>query len=396
MPRPWSAATATRSWPAGRTRISSSWQTCGSAWSVSPSRSSFFEEDAMAATVTESDVIKMISSLSNWGCWGADDQLGTMNLITPAKRKRAAALVQDGVPVSCARPIVTNEISADTTIQPVRFMVDSGEGRDHDSSERILQRRGAAEFIGMVFHGYSITHVDTPAHYFWQGKMYNGRSANLITSREGAQVESVDLLRDGVVSRGVLLDVAALKGRWLEAGEGVMPEDLEAAEKAQGIRVEPGDVLLVRTGYYARRRAEGPRSPLKDGSPAVHVASLPWIRERSVAMLGTDTHNDVSPLPYPRIGNALHVVSLVAMGMWLIDNGNLEELAQACARYRRWEFMLTLAPLVLERVTGSPTNPIALFWHDGGHDLRTSQGWRSPWPSAGRRQSASSAPRASR
>ena len=125
-----------------------------------------------------------------------------------------------------------------------------------------------------------------------------------------------------------------------------MPEDLEAAEKAQGVRVEPGDILLVRTGYYGRRRAEGARNPGKDGSPAVHVASLPWIRERSVAMLGTDTHNDVSPLPYPRIGNALHVVGLVAMGMWLIDNGNLEELAQACARYRRWEFMLTLAPLV--------------------------------------------------
>src|SRR5438094_93629 len=103
------------------------------------------KEDAMATSVTESDVIKMISSLSNWGRWGADDQLGTMNLITPAKRKRAAALVQDGVPVSCARPIVTNEISADTTIQPVRFMVDSGEGRDHDSSERLLQRRRAAE-----------------------------------------------------------------------------------------------------------------------------------------------------------------------------------------------------------------------------------------------------------
>jgi hypothetical protein len=128
------------------------------------------EEDEMAASVSESDVIKMISSLSNWGRWGADDQLGTMNLITPAKRKRAAALVQDGVPVSCARSIVTNEISADTTIQPVRFMVDSGEGRDHDSSERILQRRGAAEFIGMVFHGYSITHIDTPAHYFLAGQ----------------------------------------------------------------------------------------------------------------------------------------------------------------------------------------------------------------------------------
>jgi len=318
------------------------------------------KENAMATTVTESDVIKMISSLSNWGRWGADDQLGTMNLITPAKRKRAAALVQDGVPVSCARPIVTNEISADTTIQPVRFMVDSGEGRDHDSSERILQRRGAAEFIGMVFHGYSITHIDTPAHYFWQGKMYNGRSANLITSREGAQVESVDLLRDGVVSRGVLLDVAALRGRWLEAGEGVMPEDLEAAEQAQGVRVEAGDILLIRTGYYARRVRE-PRNPGKDGSPAAHVASMPWFRARDIAMLGTDTHNDVSPLTHPGLGNVVHIVGLVGMGLWLIDNGNLEELAQACAARRRWEFLLTVAPLRLQHTTGSPVNPIALF-----------------------------------
>src|SRR5437773_9913909 len=107
----------------------------------------------------------MISSLSNWGRWGADDQLGTINLITPARRKRAAALVQDGVPVSCARPIVTNEISADTTIQPVRFMVDSGERRDHDAPERILQRRGAAEGIGHVLRGYCITPIDMPAPY---------------------------------------------------------------------------------------------------------------------------------------------------------------------------------------------------------------------------------------
>src|SRR2546428_8265727 len=132
-------------------------------------------------------------------------------------------------------------------------MADSGEGRDHDSSERILQRRGAAEFIGMVFHGYSITHIDTPAHYFWQGKMYNGRSANLITSREGAQVESVDLLRDGVVSPGVLLDVAALRGRWLGSGEGGMPEDLEAAERAQNLRVEAGGILPVRDREYSPR-----------------------------------------------------------------------------------------------------------------------------------------------
>jgi kynurenine formamidase len=239
-------------------------------------------------------------------------------------------------------------------------MVDSGEGRDHDSSARLLERRGASEFIGMVFHGYTITHVDTPAHYFWQGKIYNGRSANLITSREGAQVESVDLLRDGVVSRGVLLDVAALRGRWLEAGEGVMPEDLEAAEKAQNVRVEAGDILLIRTGYYARRLQE-PRHPLKDGSPAAHVACMPWFRERDIAMLGTDTHNDVSPATHPGLGNVVHIVALVGMGLWLIDNANLEDLAQACASRRRWEFMLTIAPLRLQGVTGSPVNPIALF-----------------------------------
>jgi kynurenine formamidase len=314
----------------------------------------------MGQMPAEHDVVKMMDSLSNWGRWGKDDQLGTINLITPAKRVQAARLVQDGVGVSCARPIST-EIAADTTFQPLRFMVDSGEGRETDSPERQLQRRGASEFIGMVFHGYTITHVDTPAHYFWNGRIYNGRPGSLITSREGAQVESVDLLRDGVVSRGVLLDVAARRGRWLTSGEGVLPEDLDAAEQAQGVRVEPGDILLIRTGYYGRRLKEGPRHPLKDGSPAAHVACAPWFRERDIAMLGTDTHNDVTPPPYPRIGNALHVVALVWMGLWLIDNGNLEELAQACAARRRWEFLLTIAPLRLLGATGSPVNPIAVF-----------------------------------
>ncbi|HXH82513.1 MAG TPA: cyclase family protein [Candidatus Tectomicrobia bacterium] len=314
----------------------------------------------MTAIPTEQDVLRMLDTLSNWGRWGADDQLGTLNLVTPAGRRRAAALVSDGVPVSCSRPIST-EITADTTFQPLRFMVDSGEGRDTAPPERLLQRRGAAEFIGMVFHGYTITHVDTPAHYFWNGRLYNGRPCSLITSREGAQVESVELLRDGVVSRGVLLDVAGVRGRWLGPGEGVMPQDLDAAERAQGVRVEPGDILLVRTGYYARRRAEGPRNPMVDGSPAVHVASLPWIHERGVAMLGTDTHNDVSPPPYPRLGNALHVVALVGMGLWLIDNMNLEEAAEACRARGRWHFLLTIAPLVLRNATGSPVNPIALF-----------------------------------
>ena len=310
--------------------------------------------------MTEQDVIDLLTKLSNWGRWGADDERGALNLITPDKRVAAARLVRDGVPVSCARSITT-DITADTGYQPMRFMVDSGEGREHDGNERILERRGASEFIGMVFHGYTITHIDTPAHYFWRGKMYNGRPSSTVTSREGARASAVDVARDGIVSRGILLDIAALRGRWLESGEAVMPEDLEAAERAQGVRVEGGDILLVRTGYYGRRLAQGPRNPGKDGSPGAHVACTPWLRERGVAMYGSDTHNDISPLPYPNLGNSFHVVALVALGLWLIDNANLEELAAACTARRRWEFLLTIAPLPLRGVTGSPANPIAVF-----------------------------------
>jgi kynurenine formamidase len=311
--------------------------------------------------VTESEVVGFLKTLSNWGRWGTEDELGTLNLITPAKRLAAARLVRDGVPVTCARPIVT-EVTPDTTFQVMRFMVDSGEGRDTAPRERLLARRGASEFIGMVFHGYTVTHVDTPAHFFWDGRLYNGRSCNLITSREGATVEAVELLHDGVVSRGVLLDVARARGvPWLEPGEGVMPEDLEAAERAQGVRVETGDILLVRTGYYGRRLAEGPVNPTQAGSPGPHAALAPWLRERGVAMWGSDTHNDVTPTPYPGMGHPFHIVALVGLGLWLIDNMNLEDIAEACAERRRWEFMLTLAPLRLRNVTGSPVNPIALF-----------------------------------
>jgi len=315
----------------------------------------------VATAPTEAQVREYMRSLSNWRRWGAEDELGTINLITPAKRVAAAGLVRDGVGVTCARPIVT-DITADTSFQPMRFMVDSGEGRETASPERLLQRRGASEFIGMVFHGYTITHVDAPSHYFWEGKLYNGRSCNLVTAREGATVESIEVLRDGVVSRGVLLDVAQARGvRWMGPGEGVMPADLEAAERAAGVRVESGDILLVRTGYYARRVAEGPVHPLQAGSPALHVACAPWLREREVAMIGTDTHNDIHPPPYPAMGSSFHVVSLVAMGLWLIDNANLEDLARACAARRRWEFLLAVAPLRLRGVTGSPVNPIAVF-----------------------------------
>ena len=179
---------------------------------------------------------------------GSRDQLGALNLITPAKRTQAAALVQTGETVSCARPITT-DMAPDISHQVQRFMVDSGEGRDTDPLERRNSRRGAAEFIGMVFHGQTITHIDALSHYSYDGMMYNGVPAAVVTSREGAQSHAIDLTAQGLVSRGVLLDIAKARGvDWLPPDAPVMPEDLDATERDHGVTVESGDILLVRTG----------------------------------------------------------------------------------------------------------------------------------------------------
>ena len=309
---------------------------------------------------TEAQVLDWFTALSNWGRWGEDDQRGCLNLITPAKGKQAAALVQDGTTVSCTRPIVT-DITPDTTHQVQRHMVDSGEGRDTDPPERRLVRRGASEFIGMVFHGQTITHIDALSHYSWQGKLYNGKPASLITSREGAQTHSIEPACDGIVTRGVLLDIPKVRGvSWLPPEEPVMPRDLEEAERSEGVRVEEGDILLVRTGNYRKRLDLGP-VPGSEPMTACQVACAPWFKERGIAMLGTDTSNDVRPSHYATITSPLHTMCLVTLGLWLIDNANLEQLAEACQQRNRYEFMLTLAPLRLRNVTGSPVNPIALF-----------------------------------
>ncbi len=313
-----------------------------------------------ASIPSEKQVLEWMTSLSNWGRWGGDDQLGCLNLITAAKRKKAAELVQEGATVSCARPITT-EMSPDVAYQVQRYMVDSGEGRDTDTPERKRTRRGAAEFIGMVFHGQTITHIDSLSHYSWEGKMYNGRPASLVTSREGAQAHSIENTSSGIVSRGVLLDITRVRGvPWLSGDDPVMPEDLEAAERLEGVRVEEGDILLVRTGNYRRRLEQGPR-PNTEPSTACQVACAPWFKERGVAMLGTDTPNDIRPSQYPNIVSPTHIMCLVTLGLWLIDNANLEELAQACQQRGRYEFLLAMGPLRLRNVTGSPVNPIAMF-----------------------------------
>ena len=139
-----------------------------------------------------------------------------------------------------------------------------------------------------------------------------------------------------------------------------MPEDLEAAEKLEGVRVEEGDILFVRTGQLRKRNVHGP-VPLTEPMTACLVACAPWLKERGVAMLGTDTSNDVRPHPYSSLASPMHIMCLVFLGLWLIDNANLEELAEACRQRDRYEFMLAMGPLRLRNVTGSPVNLVAVF-----------------------------------
>ena len=310
---------------------------------------------------TQDEVLGYFQTLSNWGRWGDDDQLGTLNFLSPETTRRAAALVQDGTTISCGRT-VPFEGAPDIPVPPMHFMIESGEG--WASGDKVSSRPSQAsiDFFGMVFHGFAITHIDSLAHFFWEGKLYNGRPAHLISTSLGATVESVELAKDGVVTRGVLVDVPMIRGvDWVERGEGVMPEDILAAEERCGFKIEEGDVLLVRTGQLHRREVEGPVNPRVEGSTACQAACLPLFHERRIAVLGSDTGNDVMPSGYPALTNPIHQVGIVAMGMWILDNPNLERLAEACKERNHWEFMLSIGPLRLHNTTGSPVNPIAIF-----------------------------------
>jgi kynurenine formamidase len=298
----------------------------------------------------ETEVLSWFDSLSNWGRWGADDELGTLNLITPEVRTRAAALVKDGTTVSCAWEVPTEPPDLERTITTVPKVASSRFGF---STEQIT---------AMTIHSGTWTHLDALCHIFWDGLMYNGRSAALVSDRAGALALPITTARQGIITRGVLLDVAASRGApWLDPGEGVLPEDLEAAESRQGVRVTSGDAVMLRTGFGRYRRETGaPAGPLVS-QPGWQAATMPWLRDRDVALIACDTGNDVVPSGYAAISIPVHIIGLVAMGLWLIDNCDLEELAATAKRLSRWEFHLAVCPLVVSGMTSSPVNPVATF-----------------------------------
>ncbi|WP_328332130.1 cyclase family protein [Kribbella sp. NBC_00382] len=312
------------------------------------------------AMPTQDEVLGYFETLSNWGRWGDDDELGTLNLITDDVRLAAARAVRHGRSVSCGWEVaVPEEMERSTTACPCAADMP---GAEHMPAAFHADRRWgfSNERLGIFFHGNTITHLDSPCHLFWDGKMYNGRPDSLVDAETGSAWAAVTAAANGIITRGVLLDIAQVRDvPWLEPGEGVFPEDLEEAERRQGVRVGSGDAVLLRTGYGRARHESGPSGDITQAG--WHASCLPWLHERGVALIGADTPQDVQPSGYDNVLMPVHAVGLVAMGLWLLDNLDLEACATTAADLGQWDFHLALTPLRLAGTSGSPVNPIATF-----------------------------------
>ncbi len=288
---------------------------------------------------------RWMEEYSNWGRWGEDDEVGAANLMTDAKRLQAAALIQTGETVSLAHDFLTEE--ADDAREPYQLqMTVNAEGQN--SGDR----------VEVYFHGISYSHLDGLCHVFYKDKIYGGADFREVVSDDGCSKMDTTMMKNGLVTRGVLVDIPRLKGvPYLEPGTKVYPEDLEAWEEHAGVTIEPGDALLLRTGRWARRAATG-ETGVMGGWDA---SAIPLLAERDIALLGADAvHEAPDSVPGLRV-NPIHRFAIVARGVNLLDNLDLDAVAETAARLNRWEFMLVVAPLRVPGGTGSPVNPIAIF-----------------------------------
>ncbi len=307
------------------------------------------------AKISEADVKGLLEKCSNWGRWGKDDERGALNYINDSKRAAAAKLVQTGESVSMSLPLAT--LPAPDNPTPVMHLV---QHCGHDAMD-MLPLPYSADYFAIAPHGLANTHLDALCHVFYQGKMYNGYSASEVGSG-GAKKCAIDVASDGVVSRGILLDIPKIKKvDWLENGTPISSADLEAAEKDHRVTVEEGDVLFVRTGRAKMRKAKGGWDAFKEGMAGLDASCLSWLHERKVAVLGSDGVSDVFPSGYDSLPLPIHVCTLVMMGLHLIDNADLDAVSENCRKHNRYEFQFVMAPLVLSRGTASPVNPLALF-----------------------------------
>jgi kynurenine formamidase len=300
----------------------------------------------------------LAKQVSNWGRWGAEDERGTLNFITPEVVKRAAGLVRRGQVFSLGLSFGADgpQIGQGGRVNPLHLMtaVDQKLPADYPDAFRY------ADDV-MVFPLQCATQWDSLAHVHYDGQLYNGFPAATTTSA-GAARNGIDKVGAGIASRGVLLDLAHVAGvPRLKPGQAIQPDDLEAAERAQGVRVESGDVLLVRTGHLGVFKTDGDRVGYMRMMPGLGMACAAWLHARQVAAVAADTNSvEVIPFEDPKLPLPLHLLCLRDMGLTLGEMFDLDALAADCAADGVWEFLFSAPPLRISGGVGSPLNPLAI------------------------------------
>jgi kynurenine formamidase len=294
--------------------------------------------------MSEAEYGRLFDELNNWGRWGADDRLGTINLITDARRREAARLVQRGISVSVAHNLSTAE--APDNPRPL---------------QHVMAPSFRSDTLTFNYHGGFTTHIDALCHYLFRNRLYNDRPPDVSTAQ--GCFPGIEHFKDGIVTRGVLLDIPRLRGvPFLEPGTAIFGEEVEAWERQTGLTIAAGDAVLIRTGRWARRDARGP-APVLGNSAGFDVTMARWIKERDVAIVGGDVSVEVQTTPpaTANLAGPLHTFLIAGLGMPILDNVDTEALAETAARLNRWEFLFVVAPLPVPGGTGSPVNPIAIF-----------------------------------
>ncbi|NHN54242.1 cyclase family protein [Calidifontibacter sp. DB0510] len=301
--------------------------------------------------VSRAEFDKMFEQLRTWGTH-ADASRGAWAEAGPRQAADAARLVRSGR--SAALGLPWNTVAGpDNAVPALHYMSDLGVREAPEPSTN-------KDFIGADFHGKAVSHLDALSHIAYRGELYDGHVSTEVVDATGASFGSVGALGH-LVTRGVLIDLPHAEGvDWLEPGTAVGAEDLQRACDTLGVEPRPGDAILLRTGHFARRRKLGPWDP-STASAGLHVDAMPWIARYRPAVLGGDGDSDVRPSPTPGIHSPIHILAITALGTPLLDNLDLEDLASLAASEGRWEFFFVVAPLNIERGTGSPVNPIAVF-----------------------------------
>lgn len=315
------------------------------------------------------DVRKLSEQYSNWGRWGPDDQVGTLNHVTAERVVAAAQLVRSGRTVTLGLPYDEDgpQNGGFSRFNPIHLMIRDGSDAIADNTIREFYGgrdrylRGTDDVIIMPLQ--CGTQWDALAHIIFENKIYNGYSAREVSSK-GARVCDVRGGVDRMVGRGVLLDVPKSKGLpWLDPGYAITSADLEECERAQGVHVGAGDFLFVRTGQIAQTRANGSWGSYAGGdAPGMGLESVPFVAEREIAALATDTWGmEVLPNETPDVLQPLHIVFIVHLGLWVGEIFDLDPIAEACAEEGRYEFLFAGPPLPFTRAVGSPLSPVAVL-----------------------------------